>query len=115
MPRNGRRDDSDAKTSPRHVVTDDAVVDIADSDSETPPNESRSFSDDDDNLLALLEQNRNRNLRNFRGRQKSGSEGIRRGQGRAVDIANILSEIMTTGREQEEIGNKLHLLLVGSS
>ena len=104
MPRNGRRDDSDVKTSAaRHVVTDDAVVE----DSEPTPNESRSFTDDDDNLLALLEQNRNRNFRNLRARQKSGSEGIRRGQGRAVDIANILSEIMTTREEQEEIGNRL--------
>ncbi len=64
-------------------------------------NEGRGFVDED-NLLALLEQSRNRQSLI---RQKTSSEDARRGQGRAVDIANLLTEIMN--EEKENQGKKL--------
>ena len=70
-------------------------------------NEGRGFVDED-NLLALLEESRNRQNRNRenqnlenRNRQKTSSEGARRGQGRAVDIANLLTEIMNEEKENQ--------------
>jgi hypothetical protein len=46
MPRNGRRNDADVKPS----LTDADVID----DVEATQNESRSFNDDDDNLVSTL-------------------------------------------------------------
>ena len=68
---------------------------------EKSSNEGRGFVDED-NLLALLEQSRNRQSLI---RQKTSSEDARRGQGRAVDIANLLTEIMN--EEKENQGEKL--------
>ncbi len=53
--------------------------------------------------MALLEQNRNR----MRQKPETGSEGIRRGHGRAVDIANLLTELMNSETEKEDLGQNL--------
>ena len=51
--------------------------------------------------MALLEQNRNR----MRQKPETGSEGIRRGHGRAVDIANLLTELMSSAEtDKEDLG-----------
>ena len=89
IPRNGRRDDT-VELLPNQ-------------------NEGRGFVDEE-NILALLERNARIRPKMEEIRTKSDDirpklEEIRRGQGRAVDIANLLSELMNKESEKEELGN----------
>ena len=93
IPRNGRREDT---------------VDLS------TENQGRGFVDED-NILALLERNARirPNMEDIRPKSndiRPKLEEIRRGQGRAVDIANLLSELMTKESEKEELGNFISFL-----
>jgi hypothetical protein len=71
-------------------------------------NQGRGFVDED-NILALLERNTRIRPKMEKIRPNSDElrpklEEIRRGQGRAVDIANLLSELITSESEKEELG-----------